>query len=161
MKTGMKMVMARTIRLAVMTLCVAVATGHAAAQAADAGTPARLLVVTVTTGFRHGSINTAEPVLEQLGRERGLYHLDYLRMPEGRPSQPKSPKRAEGVSDADWQQQESAFKAQQDPDLVEVMAPRPEWDAPLWIVTHVDLHRTRKVQAFLTVLKDSAKSWSV
>jgi DNA-binding transcriptional LysR family regulator len=55
----------------------------------------------------------------------------------------------------------SAFKAGNDPDLVEIMPPRPEWDAPLWIVTHVDLHRTRKVQAFLTVLKDSAKSWSV
>ena len=55
----------------------------------------------------------------------------------------------------------SAFKAGKDPDLVEVMAPRPEWDAPLWLVTHVDLHRTRKVQAFLAVLKDAAKSWSV
>jgi DNA-binding transcriptional LysR family regulator len=55
----------------------------------------------------------------------------------------------------------SAFKASEDPDLVEIMPPRPEWDAPLWIVTHVDLHRTRKVQAFLTVLKDAAKSWSV
>ncbi|MCZ8080627.1 MAG: LysR family transcriptional regulator [Fuscovulum sp.] len=55
----------------------------------------------------------------------------------------------------------SAFKTANDPDLVEIMPPRPEWDAPLWIVTHVDLHRTRKVQAFLTVLKDAAKSWSV
>jgi DNA-binding transcriptional LysR family regulator len=55
----------------------------------------------------------------------------------------------------------SAFKAADDPDLVEIMPPRPEWDAPLWIVTHVDLHRTRKVQAFLAVLKDAAKSWSV
>ncbi len=55
----------------------------------------------------------------------------------------------------------SAFKAQTDPDLVEIMSPRPEWDAPLWIVTHVDLHRTRKVQAFLTVLKDAAKSWAL
>ncbi len=55
----------------------------------------------------------------------------------------------------------SAYKAAQDPDLVEVMEPRPEWDAPLWLVTHVDLHRTRKVQAFLTVLKDAAKDWSL
>lgn len=55
----------------------------------------------------------------------------------------------------------SAFKAQKDPDLVEVLPPRPEWDAPLWIVTHVDLHRTRKVQAFLGVLKDAAKSWTL
>jgi DNA-binding transcriptional LysR family regulator len=55
----------------------------------------------------------------------------------------------------------SAYKAARDPDLVEIMPPRAEWDAPLWLVTHVDLHRTRKVQAFLTVLKDAAKSWSL
>ena len=29
--------------------------------------------------------------------------------------------------------------------------------APLWIVTHVDLHRTRKVQAFLSYLKEAAQ----
>ena len=114
MKTGMMTAMTRTIRamrFAAVLLGVVAATSQIAAQAAEAGKPARLLVVTVTTGFRHSSINTAEPVLEQLGRERGLYHLDYLRMPEGRPSQPKAPKRAEGVSDADWQQKEAAFKA--------------------------------------------------
>lgn len=55
----------------------------------------------------------------------------------------------------------SSFRAADDPDLVEVMPPRPEWDAPLWIVTHVDLHRTRKVQAFLSVLKNSAKGWQL
>lgn len=43
--------------------------------------------------------------------------------------------------------------------LVEVMAPRPEWDTPLWIVTHVDLHRTRKVQAFTGLLKEMARDW--
>ncbi|GAB1480171.1 LysR family transcriptional regulator [Paracoccaceae bacterium] len=45
------------------------------------------------------------------------------------------------------------------PDLVEVMAPIPEWEAPLWIVTHVDLHRTLKVQSFLACLKSAAASW--
>jgi DNA-binding transcriptional LysR family regulator len=55
----------------------------------------------------------------------------------------------------------SAFRAARNPDLIEVMAPRPEWEAPLWIVTHVDLHRTRKVQAFLTTLKDAARDWSL
>ncbi len=30
----------------------------------------------------------------------------------------------------------------------------PEWDAPLWLVTHVDLHRTPKVQAALRALRD-------
>lgn len=38
-------------------------------------------------------------------------------------------------------------------DLVEIVPPRDEWAARLWIVTHVDLHRTAKVQAFLHHLK--------
>ena len=43
--------------------------------------------------------------------------------------------------------------------LVQVMPPRPEWSAPMWLVTHVDLHRTTKVQAFLNFLKEEAKAW--
>ena len=44
-------------------------------------------------------------------------------------------------------------------DLVEVMAPRPEWEVPLWLVTHVDLHRTNKVQALLNHLKADSRNW--
>lgn len=44
-------------------------------------------------------------------------------------------------------------------DLVEVMAPRPEWAVPVWLVTHVDLHRTPKVQAFLNHIKSEARAW--
>ncbi|OYU19057.1 MAG: LysR family transcriptional regulator [Rhodobacteraceae bacterium PARR1] len=51
--------------------------------------------------------------------------------------------------------------ARRHPDLIEVLPTRPEWDAPLWIVTHVDLHRTRKVQAFLATLKEAAKAWEL
>ena len=39
--------------------------------------------------------------------------------------------------------------------LVEAMS-LPEWDSTLWIVSHVDLHRTPKVQAALTVLRRPA-----
>ena len=39
------------------------------------------------------------------------------------------------------------------PELREVMPSRDDWAAPMWIVTHVDLHRTSKVQAFLKYLK--------
>ena len=53
----------------------------------------------------------------------------------------------------------SAFRAHGDESLVEVMPPRPEWESPLWLVTHVDLHRTRKVQAFLAHLTEAAKGW--
>ncbi len=34
-----------------------------------------------------------------------------------------------------------------------VLPPRPDWDVPLWLVTHVDLHRTAKVQAAVAALK--------
>jgi len=47
-----------------------------------------------------------------------------------------------------------------DPDLIEVHPQLPEWDSALWLVTHVDLHRTPKVQALLKFLKDSAKGQS-
>jgi DNA-binding transcriptional LysR family regulator len=43
------------------------------------------------------------------------------------------------------------------PDLVEIHPQLSEWDSPLWLVSHVDLHRTPKVQAILKFLKDSAK----
>lgn len=44
------------------------------------------------------------------------------------------------------------------PDLTEVVARRESWSVPLWIVTHVDLHRTTKVQSFLRYLKDRIKT---
>ena len=40
-----------------------------------------------------------------------------------------------------------------DDGLVRVMGPRPEWAVDLWLVTHVDLHRTPKVQAVLAAIK--------
>ncbi len=49
----------------------------------------------------------------------------------------------------------SVVEAAQNPDLVEVLAPRPEWSTPLWLVTHVDLHRTSKVQALVRFLKSN------
>lgn len=36
---------------------------------------------------------------------------------------------------------------------------RDHWCGQTWLVTHVDLHRTAKVQAFLTFLKEQAKDW--
>lgn len=53
----------------------------------------------------------------------------------------------------------SKWEAARYPDLVEVMDPLPDWAGALWLVTHVDLHRTTKVQAFLAFLKDRAGAW--
>ncbi len=48
--------------------------------------------------------------------------------------------------------------AQSDPALVEAMATLDDWVSPLWLVSHVDLHRSPKVQALLAVLKDAARA---
>lgn len=43
------------------------------------------------------------------------------------------------------------------PELVEVYPSEESWQSSLWLVTHVDLHRTTKVQAFLRFLKEKVK----
>lgn len=43
--------------------------------------------------------------------------------------------------------------AEAEPDLVQVQEPREDWVVPLWLVTHVDLHRTAKVQVASRQLK--------
>lgn len=53
------------------------------------------------------------------------------------------------------------FEWERHPDLVQVIDTQEEWHAPLWLVTHVDLHRTTKVQAFLSFLKKEAETWGI
>jgi type 1 glutamine amidotransferase len=74
--------------------------------AADA--PKKLLVVTVTTGFRHSSIETAEKVLAELGKSSGAFTVDYVHQPEGQPKNPgKPPEKKKDDTD-------ETFKAKQD-----------------------------------------------
>lgn len=60
-----------------------------AAQAA----PKKVLVVSVTTGFRHSSIEVAERVIAELGQKSGDFTVDYARVtpPKGlrKPNMPK------------------------------------------------------------------------
>lgn len=53
----------------------------------------------------------------------------------------------------------TAADLKRNPELVEVIPSQPDWSAHLWLVTHVDLHRTTKVQAFLSFLKKEAANW--
>lgn len=53
------------------------------------------------------------------------------------------------------------FEVRARDNLHEVMPSNEEWRAPLWLVTHVDLHRTAKVQAFLAHLKAYVKGRSL
>lgn len=46
-------------------------------------------------------------------------------------------------------------------DLVDMLPPMEDWSAKIWLVTHMDLHRTAKVQTFLKHLKEQVKAWSI
>ena len=46
-------------------------------------------------------------------------------------------------------------------DLVEMLPPLEEWSAKIWLVTHMDLHRTAKVQTFVRFLKEQVRGWAV
>jgi len=50
-----------------------------------AAAPKRLLVVTLTEGFHHSSIPTAEKVLAQLGHSSGAFSVDYARINQDDP----------------------------------------------------------------------------
>src|ERR1700757_4670527 len=52
------------------------------AFSAQGAAPRKLLVVSVTKGFRHSSIPTAEKVLGELGQKSGLFEVDYVRTDE-------------------------------------------------------------------------------
>lgn len=58
-------------------------------KAAD--TPKKLLVVTVTAGFRHSSIETAEKVLAALADSDKSFTVDFVHQPEGTPKDPGRP----------------------------------------------------------------------
>lgn len=47
----------------------------------------------------------------------------------------------------------TSWELERHPDLIEVIPHQDAWSASLWLVTHVDLHRSAKVQAFLRFLK--------
>lgn len=49
------------------------------------------------------------------------------------------------------------YLARQHSELIEVVAPRAEWDVDFWLVTHVDLHRSAKVQVFVALAKEAAR----
>lgn len=51
--------------------------------------------------------------------------------------------------------------AQKKDAITRVMPMQQEWTSPLWIVTHVDLHRTAKVQAFVKHIKAFVKEEQV
>lgn len=84
--------MNNTFKKLILSLAVsAVALGGVAAE------PKKVLIVSVTTGFRHSSIPTAERVLKELGEQSGAFTVvDYAQQPSvkipQKPNPPQKPK---------------------------------------------------------------------
>ncbi len=79
------------------------ATGVLIAIPACAADAKKVIVVTVTTGFRHSSIPTAEKVLQQLADESKAFTIvDYVRQPDTQiPKKPDAPRKPNLKADAD------------------------------------------------------------
>lgn len=76
----------------ILSLLSIAALGIAPLHAADApAAPKRLLVVTVTLGFRHSSIPTAEKVISQLAQKSGAFTVDFVEQPPGQPNAGRKP----------------------------------------------------------------------
>lgn len=52
------------------------------------------------------------------------------------------------------------WRAETTEGLHQIWPAQSEWHGSVWLVTHVDLHRTVKVQAFLEYLKERAVEWT-
>ncbi len=63
-----------------------------AGLALAADLPKRVLVVTVTTGFRHSCIPLSEEVIGRLAQQSGKFTVDYVRQPAGMPRAPGRPR---------------------------------------------------------------------
>jgi len=48
------------------------------------------------------------------------------------------------------------WMAERNPEMVQIAPPDPDCSVPVWLVTHVDLHRTAKVQTLVRFLKERA-----
>jgi uncharacterized protein len=135
----MKIILSGRLLLGAVLACVLVGL-TSPAQAA----PKKVLVVTVTKGFRHSSIPTAETILAQLGRESGAFTVEYARV------EPNDPQFKGDDGKPDKAKVDAAIKQV----LAEKMSPAAlkKYDAVIFANTTGDLPLPDK-QAFLDWIK--------
>lgn len=72
--------------------------------------PKKLLVVSLTTGFRHSSIETGEKILGQLAEKSGgAFTVDFVQQPEPAPKNPNKPNRDAKDTDETFKAKEEAY----------------------------------------------------
>lgn len=113
--------------LLILTLSLGSAWSAAAADAK------RVLVVTVTTGFRHSSIPLAEATLKKLGEDSGAYTVvDFARQPEvAMPRKPGKPKDPAATADEAAKAAHAAELKKFDDEMAKWTAAQAQFDAAL------------------------------
>ncbi|MCB1276946.1 ThuA domain-containing protein [Prosthecobacter sp.] len=110
--------------------------------------PKKLLVVTVTTGFRHSSIETAEKVLAELGAKSGAFTVDYVHQPEGQPKNPgKPPVKGEKDTDESFAKKQEAYSAA----LADFNAANKVWNDKIaaYMAEHMALDKIKGYDGFV------------
>src|SRR6185503_16675047 len=94
-----------------------------------ASSPKKVLVVSVTTGFRHSSIGVAEKTIARLGQESGAFTVvDYARQPAiNVPQKPNAPQKPKDLAaDAD-----DKTKAKHTEDMAKFETAQKKYDSDL------------------------------
>ncbi len=86
------------------TVALVFAMPFRAACSTDPLPPKKLLVVSVTTGYRHASIPTAERVLSNLAARSGRFTVDFVENPPGMPTIPPPPFPGPGPDNAAYEE---------------------------------------------------------
>jgi type 1 glutamine amidotransferase len=100
------------VRVLVLLICTGLAVLSLPSPSwAQTAKPKKLLVVTITDGFRHGpAIDAAERVLPKLAAESGgEFEFELLSEPSPRPNAGSAPKRGAQMSDLQWEEMQSAY----------------------------------------------------
>ncbi len=118
----------------------------AAAPAFAADAPKKVLVVTVTMGFRHSSIPTAEKILTQLAKDSGgKFTVEFVQQPEvPKPPARVPPKKANDASQQDAARAEKEYWNSVQPQFAAALqklspANLKKYDAVMFVSTTGDL----------------------
>lgn len=104
-----------------------------AASGIAAETPKKVLVVTVTTGFRHSSIPVSEKILSELAQKSGKFTVDFVRQPElpPAPQRPRQPQKGKDGKAAATPEHEAAMKKFAEDEKAYWAAAEPKFKAAL------------------------------
>jgi type 1 glutamine amidotransferase len=96
------------------------------------GLPKRVLVVSVTAGFRHSAIPTGDRILGELAAQSGAFTVDYVQQPPGNPpSEPKKPAGLEPDADETSKKEHAAQMARFEGELAKFTSAQAAWQENL------------------------------